>query len=139
LPDRDPELYYQATTHPGAHLPHAWLQRGTELLSTLDLTGAGRFSLLTGIGGEPWRTAAAKIAAELGLALTAHTIGLNSEHEDVYGDWARLREVGDRGCVLVRPDGHVAWRAHSGADDPAAALRDVLTRVLARDHPVDPS
>jgi 2,4-dichlorophenol 6-monooxygenase len=139
IPDRDPELYYQPTTHPGAHLPHAWLQRGTEPISTLDLTGSGCFSLLTGIGGEPWRTAAAKIAAETGVALIAHTIGLRSEHEDIYGDWARLREVDDRGCVLVRPDGHIAWRACGGADDPVATLRAAMTRVLARDELTEPT
>jgi 2,4-dichlorophenol 6-monooxygenase len=138
-PDRDLELHYQPTTHPGAHLPHAWLQRGTELISTLDLTGSGCFSLLTGLGGEPWRTAAGKVAAETGIALTAHTVGLRCEHEDVYGDWARLREVGDSGCVLVRPDGHIAWRARGGADDPMATLRDVMTRVLARDHLTGPT
>jgi 2,4-dichlorophenol 6-monooxygenase len=138
-PDRDPELYYQATTHPGAHLPHAWLQRGTELVSTLDLAGSGHFSLLTGIGGEPWREASAKLAAETGVEFMVHTIGLRCDHEDVYGDWARLRETGDSGCVLVRPDGHIAWRARGGAADPVATLRDVITRVLARDNLSEPT
>ena len=138
-PDRDPELYYQATTHPGAHLPHAWLQRGTELISTLDLAGSGHFSLLTGIGGEPWREASAKLAAETGVEFRVHTIGLRCDHEDVYGDWGRLREIGDSGCVLVRPDGHIAWRAHGGADDPVGTLRDVMTRVLARDNLTEPT
>ena len=35
------------------------------------------------------------------------------------------------GCVLVRPDMHVAWRANGMADDPAAELLGVLSRVLA--------
>jgi len=38
--------------------------------------------------------------------------------------------VGDD-CVLVRPDMHVAWRANGMADDPAAELLSVLSRVLA--------
>ncbi|MBC8091200.1 MAG: FAD-dependent monooxygenase, partial [Pseudonocardia sp.] len=58
-PDGDPELYHRATTHPGASLPHAWVQRGTDRVSTLDLVGGGRFSLIVGIGGEPWAAAAA--------------------------------------------------------------------------------
>lgn len=33
----DPQLYVMPTTHPGARLPHAWLQRGTREVSTLDL------------------------------------------------------------------------------------------------------
>src|SRR2546422_5763054 len=46
-PTRDPELYYHPSTFPGAYLPHAWVQRGQERLSTLDLVGHGRFTLLT--------------------------------------------------------------------------------------------
>ncbi len=30
---------------------------------------------------------------------------------DPYGEWQRIRGVSDSGAVLVRPDGHVAWRA----------------------------
>jgi 2,4-dichlorophenol 6-monooxygenase len=33
--------------------------------------------------------------------------------------------------VLVRPDGHVAWRSASLADDPMAELSRVLTTVLS--------
>jgi 2,4-dichlorophenol 6-monooxygenase len=40
--------------------------------------------------------------------------------------------VGEDGCVLVRPDAHVAWRAAGLAADPAAELSRVLARVLAR-------
>ena len=39
--------------------------------------------------------------------------------------------AGEEGCVLVRPDMHVAWRANGMADDPAAELLSVLSRVLA--------
>ena len=39
--------------------------------------------------------------------------------------------VGEAGCVLVRPDAHVAWRSHDLPDDPTTALRDVLRAVLA--------
>ena len=30
---------------------------------------------------------------------------------DPYGDWASRSEVDTTGCVLIRPDGHVAWRS----------------------------
>ena len=46
------ELVYQHTTFPGARLPHAWLEKDRTRVSTLDLVGHGRFTLLTGIGGE---------------------------------------------------------------------------------------
>lgn len=50
---RDPELHHQPT-RPGARIPHAWITSGTRTLSTLDTVGKGRFTLLTGIGGESW-------------------------------------------------------------------------------------
>jgi 2,4-dichlorophenol 6-monooxygenase len=130
---RDRELYYHPTTWPGARLPHAWLGRDGRRVSTHDLAGKGRFCLLTGIAGEEWATAATKVAEDLGIEVAAHVIGPGREHIDLYDDWARAREVGEDGCVLVRPDAHVAWRAASLATDPATELRSVLAAVLARD------
>jgi 2,4-dichlorophenol 6-monooxygenase len=130
---RDRELYYHPTTWPGARLPHCWLGRGGHKVSTHDLAGKGRFCLLTGISGGAWAPAAERAAAALGIDLVAHVIGPGREYTDLYDDWARLREVGEDGCVLVRPDAHVAWRSATLATDPAAELRRVLTSVLARD------
>ncbi len=48
---RDPDLYAQPTTWPGAKLPHAWVTRDGVRVSTLDLGGKGAFTLFTGIGG----------------------------------------------------------------------------------------
>jgi 2,4-dichlorophenol 6-monooxygenase len=59
-------------------------------------------------------------------------IGPGREYTDLYDDWARLREVAEDGCVLVRPDAHVAWRAAMIANDPAAELRRVLESILDR-------
>jgi 2,4-dichlorophenol 6-monooxygenase len=43
----DPELYYHRTTLPGARLPHIWLQRDGHPVSTLDIVGKGRFTVIT--------------------------------------------------------------------------------------------
>ena len=59
-------------------------------------------------------------------------IGPGREYTDLYDDWARVREVQEDGCVLVRPDAHVAWRAHALVDDPEAALTEVLQTMLDR-------
>jgi 2,4-dichlorophenol 6-monooxygenase len=130
---RDPVLYYHPTTWPGARLPHVWLGRAGRRVSTHDLAGKGRFCLLTGIAGEAWADAAVKVAADTGVDLVAHVIGPGREYIDLYEDWARAREVGEDGCVLVRPDAHVAWRSAGIVDDPQAELHRVLTTVLARD------
>ncbi|MBN9434945.1 MAG: FAD-dependent monooxygenase [Bosea sp.] len=131
--EKDPELHYQPTTWPGARLPHVWVfDRAGHKVSTLDLTGHGEFTILTGIGGEGWVEAAEKLSAELGLPIRSHVIGPRRPLEDHVGDFARASEISDSGCLLVRPDHHVAWRAKTIAADPAAELRRVLTHILAR-------
>jgi 2,4-dichlorophenol 6-monooxygenase len=129
---RDPELYYQPTTHPGAHLPHVWLEHRGQRVSTLDLAGRGRFTVLTGIGGGAWLDAAGKITAELGVEIVGRQAGRGCDYDDVLGEWTRARETGDHGCLLVRPDNHIAWRSTDLPADPAAALRQALTQILAR-------
>ena len=128
---RDNELYHHATTWPGAKLPHAWVTRGPSRVSTLDLGGQGRFTLLTGVGGASWVSAAASVSAQLGVPVAAVTIGPGADYEDVYGDWAALREVTDTGCVVVRPDNHVCFRSHAIVDGAENVLLDAMRRVLA--------
>jgi 2,4-dichlorophenol 6-monooxygenase len=130
---RDPELYYHTTTWPGARLPHCWLGRDGHKVSTHDLVGKGVFALLTGISGQAWADAASGAAAIVGIDIAAHVIGPGREYSDLYDDWARLREVGESGCVLVRPDAHVAWRAHDLVDEPESALVAVLLKLLDRE------
>ncbi len=132
--DLDAELHYQPTTWPGARLPHAWLfDPSGGKHSTLDVTGKGRFTLLTGISGEAWAKAAERVAKALGIALVTQIIGPRRALADLEGSWARAREITDSGCVLVRPDHHVAWRAEEMVADPAAELTRVLTAILDRD------
>uniref|UniRef100_A0AAU1ZTZ0 FAD-dependent monooxygenase n=1 Tax=Streptomyces sp. NBC_00093 TaxID=2975649 RepID=A0AAU1ZTZ0_9ACTN len=123
---RDPELHHQPSTRPGAKLPHAWLTSGTRTLSTLDTVGRGRFTLLTGIGGDAWVRAAK--AQPLDIATVV--VGPGQEYEDPYGDWAGLSEVSDAGVLLVRPDGFVAFRHAEAAENAEQLLTDALRQIL---------
>jgi 2,4-dichlorophenol 6-monooxygenase len=127
---RDRELYYHATTWPGARLPHCWVGYQGEKVSTHDLVGKGRFTLLTSIGGEAWHAAAEQVTAQFGVEIACYTVGPGREVLDLYDDWARLREVEETGCILVRPDAHVAWRSHEIVTDPSAALESVMRQIL---------
>jgi 2,4-dichlorophenol 6-monooxygenase len=131
-PARDPELYYQVSTVPGSHLPHAWVGDATHKVSTLDLAPYDTFTLITGIAGEAWEAAAAKVGAELGVPLKTVIIGPGREVTDIYYDWARLREVDEDGALLVRPDKFIGWRAMTLPADPEAALRSALDTLLSR-------
>ncbi|MER2266144.1 FAD-dependent oxidoreductase [Methylobacterium oxalidis] len=128
---RDDQLYYHATTWPGARLPHVWLTDKTGgKLSTLDVVGKGRFVLLTGILGETdWRNAARSASKHFGIELPAVVIGPDRDFADTFGDWARISEICEAGCILVRPDAHVAWRA-ADAEQATDRLLDVLGKVL---------
>lgn len=126
---RDQELYYQSTTWPGARLPHCWLEHAGQMVSTLDLVGKGRFTLLTGIGGEVWKVAAEEISARTGVEISCFVVGPGREVLDLYDDWARLREVTESGCILVRPDAHVGWRQHVVGDDCTAALAQAMKGI----------
>ncbi len=131
-PVRDPELYYQACTVPGAKLPHVWVGDAYTRLSTLDLAPYGTFTLFTGIAGEGWEQAAAKVSAELSVPVKTVIIGPGRAVTDIYYDWARIREIGEDGVLLVRPDKHIGWRAMGMPADPEQALRAALKSLLSR-------
>ena len=133
-PVRDPELHHHPTTHPGARLPHAWVERDRQPVSTLDLAGHDGFTVITGIGGQPWIDSARRAADKLGISVRAYLIGHDGDYLDPLGAWARLREIGDTGCLLVRPDQHIAWRAPTLTDDPAADLGSALRDTLHTTH-----
>ncbi|UDY23459.1 FAD-dependent oxidoreductase [Nocardioides sp. Kera G14] len=130
--DRDPELVAQQTSTPGARLPHCWVGSARRTVSTLDLTSPERFTLLTRVRGAAWADAATAVAAELGIPIEAVRIGPGADVADLYGDFARLSEIEEDGCLLVRPDQHVAWRSRGLPDDPARTLGDVLATILDR-------
>jgi 2,4-dichlorophenol 6-monooxygenase len=130
---RDHELYHQATTWPGAHLPHVWVEHRGQRKSTLDLTGKGRFTLLTGIGGDGWKAAAEAVEKIYGLPVDVVTIGPEGcDALDIYADWYRQSEVDEDGCVLVRPDMYVAWRAKQAGVNASDVLVEVFGQFLGR-------
>jgi 2,4-dichlorophenol 6-monooxygenase len=125
---RNQHLYNQPTTRPGAKIPHAWLiGRDGARLSTLDVTGKGKFTLVTGLAGQAWKSAVASIAMQF---LQIVVIG-EAGARDVYCDWQRLREIDEGGALLVRPDGVVAWRCRKPANDVASASDMLATALCA--------
>lgn len=123
------DLVYRASTVPGEHLPHVWLERGRRQWSTLDLVGNG-FALLTGRGGEAWMAAADRVQQQLGVGIAVRVIGAPGSFRDLLGEWAAVRGTDEDGGVLVRPDGHVAWRARTA--DAATELVQIMADILDR-------
>ena len=128
---RDRSLYLQATTRPGAKIPHVWLvDRGGRRISTLDVVGHGRLSLVTGLSGTAWLGAAERLAQPSLRTVVIDT----ADAQDLYYSWARCREIAEAGALLVRPDGYVAWRHLDAVWDESIAfdtLRSALKAILA--------
>ena len=84
------------------------------------------------MSGAGWVEAAARAGAETEVDVRAYQVGPGCEVNDTFGDWAMQSEVADSGCVLVRPDGHVGWRAQSLSAEPTADLTRVMQTILGR-------
>ncbi len=119
---------YAPSASPGCRAPHVWLGRPDAALSTLDLIGSC-FTLLAASDGGAWRSAAAGAADELGVGIDCYVSGGAGLQDR--GGFASAYGLEADGAVLVRPDGHVAWRHASGPAD-GAALAVALRRILAR-------
>jgi putative polyketide hydroxylase len=117
---------YIPVARPGSRAPHVWLSAGRDRLSTLDVFGP-RLTLLAGPGDEAWRMDAIEIAAELGVKMQYRTAACSGTDRH---KWEAAYGVAEGGAVLIRPDGHVAWRRASAVPDPAGELRLVLNSVL---------
>lgn len=132
-PAKDPTAYrYEPATRPGGRLPHAWLLRDGLPLATHDLLGPGTHVLLAGDEGAEWIAAAREIGPRRGLEIAAYRVGRECELQETEGSWSALRGHDRAGAILVRPDGHVAYRAVSAPADVRAALSEALDAVTGR-------
>jgi hypothetical protein len=125
----NPVVEYVPTARPGSRAPHMWLQKGDQQISTLDLYDT-HFVLLAGPAGEAWGTAGQRVADFLGVPLRWYVVGPNGPLIDRTGAWQKLYGVGPQGAVLVRPDGHVAWRMPDADSSPETQLAVAFHRIL---------
>eukprot|EP01062_Namystynia_karyoxenos_P072430 TRINITY_DN6859_c0_g1_i1.p1 TRINITY_DN6859_c0_g1~~TRINITY_DN6859_c0_g1_i1.p1 ORF type:complete len:992 (+),score=220.96 TRINITY_DN6859_c0_g1_i1:93-2978(+) len=137
---------YSPAAEPGCRLPHAWLRRSSkdgasEEASTLDLAGTlsgpPRAVLFVDAEGQgPWQQAADGCDEVVTVSVhTAAGAAPPGAWADESGRWAELRGVPGTGCVLVRPDGHVAWRAAVPGPDARGELRSAVAELFGRAGP----
>lgn len=116
-PDDD-TFGYRPTAFPGARAPHVWLDTDK---SILDLFG-DCFVLLK--FSDVATDALEHAANRRGVPLRVHRI----EHQEA-------EKLYERALILVRPDGHIAWRGDSEPADSMAlidAVRGAGPRIAAR-------
>lgn len=118
LPDK-----YIPTTLPGSRAPYVQLIKDGNAISTLDLFEKD-YVLLVGSDGQKWQTVANELA--LTLPLKNYRVAIDGDLLDFENMWHTAYEITATGTVLVRPDGHVAWRSKSMVEQPLETLRQVL-------------
>ncbi|MHA7650719.1 FAD-dependent monooxygenase [Mycobacterium sp. ML4] len=124
VPDvADPAQDYVPLARPGSRLPHYWIERSGQRLSTIDLVGA-HFLLITGRAGERHAEQLARVAQ---TPLESVSIDHDICSADV--DLHAVLGIDRDGYVLVRPDGHVAARLAGGGGDDVA---DLFTALVGR-------
>jgi 2,4-dichlorophenol 6-monooxygenase len=131
-PARGDPITYRATTAPGHHLPHFWTgEAGARELATVDLIRPGRFLLVADAAAAQWRRWVSSLDGPLADAIDVEQVNGTATSPDHPAPWGQLREVGDTGAVLVRPDGIVAWRWMELPSDGSDGLRRALECLVA--------
>ena len=113
-PPEDTVTTYTPTARPGSRAPHAVLADGR---STLDLFGESFVLLRLGQAAPP---ADRLIDAAAARRLPVSVVSIPEQH---------VLDLYERPLVLVRPDGHVAWRGDSVPPNPQAIVDAVRGAV----------
>ncbi|MGB5813104.1 MAG: FAD-dependent monooxygenase [Polyangiales bacterium] len=120
---------YHPSTRPGARFPHVALEERPGGRSSHDLFSYSRYTLLVGSDGDAWKRA----LGDLTPAPRTDVRTLTIDETDASPQGAeRLRShcvIDPSGALLVRPDGHVAWREKTMPADPAQALSNAFAAV----------
>ncbi|MGE4606686.1 MAG: FAD-dependent monooxygenase [Myxococcota bacterium] len=122
----NPDRNYIPSGRPGARAPHLGIVRDGELLSILDLFEDRWVLLAASIHAGTWRRAAAA------QRVSVDCVAIGTDVLDPGDAWASLYGIED-GAVLVRPDGHVAWRSRHHVEDAEGTLRRAFGHILAND------
>jgi hypothetical protein len=115
----DPRTYHPSD-RPGGRFPHLWLDLARQH-STLDWFDQ-EFVIVAGPLGIEWLEAGRRVSEKLSIPLGVRTLPLPNPHDGIL--------MGMRGTVLVRPDGHVAWRMPWLPSDPEKELATALSTLL---------
>ncbi|MDV6260113.1 FAD-dependent monooxygenase [Rhodococcoides yunnanense] len=114
---------YVPTTYPGARMPHALLCVDGRLVSPHDVLDPNILSLFT-FAGADWAPVVEGLDnVRPGITLVGVDAPVGVDRDELIS----LYEVGETGAILVRPDGHVAWRTHDSAGS-GAKLADFVQR-----------
>jgi 2,4-dichlorophenol 6-monooxygenase len=133
VPEGDPRkqsdvVNYRPTTTPGARLPHAYVLHDRQATPVHDILGADELTLLTASAPQ-WSAALSTQSPPAVLPVVVKSLAAADPPDQP--ELLTLFEVGADGAVLVRPDGHVAWRSTKSAAEGSADLNRFLAEQWA--------
>ncbi len=107
------EKRYQPSAEVGARAPHCWLQKKNVRISSLDLYN-NQFVLVCHPDAHTWQDQFSQFPCKI------VTIGEQGDYVDTNHNFLEAYGISKQGAVLVRPDGHVAWRSTDENGDLAS-------------------
>lgn len=114
---------YLPSTRPGARFPHFWMDGRAQQLSSHALIDYAGPTLVLGEALD---------AAELGprAGLTVRSLGAVGAPESYRGAVHAFCQIEPDGALLLRPDGHVAWRQTRGVALHDGLVDSILEQTL---------
>lgn len=120
---------YRPNAQPGARFPHFWVEDAGLHKSVHDLLSYDGFTMILGADGSPWKSLLAELS-ECSFKINLVEIGPQQAVQDKDDALSRLCGIASNGAILVRPDGHVAWREKSLPASPKASLERAIAAAF---------
>ncbi len=133
FPSREGDAEYSVTEYepssiPGSRFPHVSLNGSPDGASSHDLIDYSSFALITGTRGD-WPSMVEQLSPDLLRQLKVVSLDELEAEPAARDELRSLCRLGDGGALLIRPDGHVAWRGESASPDSLRSLEEVAEHV----------
>ncbi len=107
----------------GFRMPHTWLTKDSQKISTLDLLDPTAFTIISGPESGNWSA----LCEEIGVP--CHTVILNGEYDGAKA-WLESIELPKAGALIVRPDGHILAKALDASAQSTEDVKNAFTSML---------
>ncbi|MEO1258412.1 MAG: FAD-dependent monooxygenase [Bacteroidota bacterium] len=125
---------YLPSTRPGARFPHIDFKKNTAPTSSHDLLDYRFYTLLIREKGTRWKTAAVELPSIIRQKIKIVRLDKLGLAETLFKELITLCEINETGALLIRPDGHVAWRANSLTGNANEILQKVFEHFFQKKY-----
>ena len=122
----DKVTQYIPSARPGARFPHINFLQNTAPTASHDLLDYRFFTFFIREKGSHWETALQQLPIIIQQKINVFRLDELGLSEKVYKELIALCEIDETGALLIRPDGHVAWRTKSFKGNPTEELQQVF-------------